>query len=254
MNQPSAREAVAVSGLIVTSYALIDHEEGSVVLVDGGFLGDAVGRIRRELEFHELGWRNVEAIVLSHGHLDHTRNIARLRRETGAPVFAPRIDAAHIEGRYPYRGLSRFCGWIETVGRCLLRYEAPEIDHWFEPGDELPFWGGLRVVGLPGHTLGHCGFYSEPERLLLAGDLFSNFLGFAKPPPPWFNVDGQRVWESIRLADEIVPLDGGVLLNHPRDASPQWHREDLARLAARSRRDVSRKSSPREQSPDAGPE
>ncbi len=227
---------VPVSGLVVTNYVLVDSRERRAVLVDGGFLGNAVGRTEAALADQGLRFTDVEAILLTHGHLDHTRNLARLKRETGAPIHAPATDRAHVEGRYPYRGLARVCGWLEAIGRRLLRYEVPEIDHWFVPGERLPFWGGLEVIGLPGHTLGHCGFYSPGNRLLLAGDLFSNFLGFAKLPPPWFNVDGGMIRESIREADQRTPADGGVLLNHPRDASPAWHREDLARLAERFRR------------------
>ena len=58
----------------------------------------------------------------------------------------------------------------------MLRVGQPAIiDVPIADGDELPFWGGLRVVHLPGHTLGHCGFYSKAHDLLFSGDLFASY-------------------------------------------------------------------------------
>lgn len=235
MSDLSRFEVLPVPGIVVTFHALLDHETGKVSLVDGGFMGDVVARLRRLLRSRGFDLKDIEAILLTHGHLDHTRNLARLRRLTEAPIYAPEAERAHVEGRYPYRGFSRICGWAEAIGRWLLSYEVPLIDSWFTPQVELPFWGGLQVVPLPGHTLGHCGFYSRELQLLIAGDLFSNFLGFPKLPPPWFNVDGRMVVRSILAADALLPADGAVVLNHGRDASPDWHREDLARLAGKFR-------------------
>lgn len=235
MSNTSRLEVLPVRGSLVTFHALLDHETGKVILVDGGFMGNVVARLCRSLRFRGFGFKDVEAILLTHGHLDHTRNLAQLKRLTEAPIFAPVAERAHIEGRYPYRRLSRVCGWAEATGRRFLSYEVPEVDFWFNPYEKFSFWGGLQVVSLPGHTLGHCGFYSKRLKLLFAGDLFSNFMGFPRLPPPWLNVDGQMVRRSILVADALVPAGGGVVLNHGRDASPASHREDLARLAGQVR-------------------
>ena len=36
----------------------------------------------------------------------------------------------------------------------------------------------LRVIHLPGHTQGHCGFYSQRFSLLFTGDLFASYPGW----------------------------------------------------------------------------
>ena len=61
-----------------------------------------------------------------------------------------------------------WCGRLERVGYGVLRYRPAQIDRCISDGDELPFWGGLRVVHLPGHTEGHCGFYSARHDLLFS--------------------------------------------------------------------------------------
>ncbi len=73
------------------------------------------------------------------------------------------------------------CGWLEAAGRFVLRIPRARVDRTFADGDVLPFWGGLRVVHLPGHTRGHCGFYSERHDLLFSGDLFASY--FLEHPP-----------------------------------------------------------------------
>ena len=111
--------------------------------------------------------------------------------------------------------------------------QIPEIDHWFGDGDDFPeVWGGLRVIGMPGHTIGHCGFYSERKELLFAADLFSNFRGRAKLPPPWFNVDRSELVRSLQKANTLK-LSGGVLLSHCCPGTAEQHRQDLNSLAAK---------------------
>jgi len=189
-------------------------------------------RIAAELEKAGRNISEVSRILLSHGHIDHTLNIAELKRLSGAEVWAPEIDANHIAGNYQYKGISRVCGWMETATRRMFSYEAPEIDRWFSPGECLNVWGGLEVIPLPGHTLGHVGFYSGQRRLLFAADLFANFYYHAKLPPPWFNVDRAAINESLKRADAL-DLSGGVLVSHCHRGNPATHRRDLAKLAAR---------------------
>ena len=129
------------------------------------------------------------------------------------------------------------CGIAEWLGRNLLGYESPPVDRWLEQEELLPFWGGLRVISLPGHTRGHCGFFSEEQDLLVAGDLFSNYLRFAKIPPPWFNVDTAEIRKSLVRADDLLSEKGRVILNHGNTWNWFRNRGDLANLARRCRRE-----------------
>lgn len=170
-----------IRDFIVHFHALVDEE--GVYLIDSGFLG-AVGRLRRKLASIGRSMKDVRAILLTHGHLDHTLNAARIAEESGAKVLCPRLDAQHLDGTYPYRGITRTCAWAEAAGRAVFRYRVPKVDQWIEPREVLPFWGGLQVIGLPGHTIGHVGFYSPSRELLFSGDLFSNYLGIGRRPRP----------------------------------------------------------------------
>jgi glyoxylase-like metal-dependent hydrolase (beta-lactamase superfamily II) len=91
-------------GRLAHHYALFapSPEKGGIVLLDGGFLSST--RKRWLPEFEKLGFapEQVEAILVSHGHIDHTLNLAEWKRLTGARIYAPALDQAHLEGTFPY--------------------------------------------------------------------------------------------------------------------------------------------------------
>jgi glyoxylase-like metal-dependent hydrolase (beta-lactamase superfamily II) len=192
-----------IRGIFGTCHVLVD-ERRRVTLIDTGLLG-YVPKFTAFFARHGLGPRDVEAILLTHGHLDHTGNVAWLRAWTGAPVFAHPLEQPHIDGVYPYCGLTRICGVLEAAGRAVARYRGVPIDHAFEDGDLLPFWGGLRVVHLPGHTLGHCGFWSERHRLLFSGDLVAIYGRWTVTPPRFLNVSPELIPASLRKAAALKP-------------------------------------------------
>ncbi len=225
-----AENCLQLRGRVVHHYALL--ENNGITLIDGGFLSNTPAKTAGLLKEAGRSLSEINQIILTHGHIDHTLHIAELQQLTGAKVFAPLLDRDHIEGRYAYKGLSRVCGLLERTARAAFRYERPVIDQWFAPGDILPFWNGLEVIPLPGHTYGHAGLYSASQELLFAGDLFSNFHYRPKPPPRIFNVETRSIDESILRADSL-PLSGGVLLSHCHRGTPQDHRNDLKRIALR---------------------
>ena len=66
-------------------------------------------------------------------------------------------------------------------------------------------WGGLRVVHLPGHTEGHCGFYSARHDLLFSGDLYASYFFGPHLPPPILNSLPELIPGSLRKALELDP-------------------------------------------------
>jgi glyoxylase-like metal-dependent hydrolase (beta-lactamase superfamily II) len=216
-------QIVPLRGLIVQHHLIICDD--GVDLIDGGFMG-GIDRIQKALRKHGKTLSDVRSILLTHGHLDHTLNVAKLKKLTTCRVYAPRADRDHVMGRHQYCGWARVAGWLEGMGRFLFRFETPEIDHWFEPGERIH---GLEVIALPGHTAGHCGFLQSETGLLFAGDLFTDHFGKPSPPPAILNDDSAMARASIRTA---AGLDlEGVMLNHARKSEPSQTLLSLIDLA-----------------------
>ncbi|QYM78127.1 MBL fold metallo-hydrolase [Horticoccus luteus] len=193
-----------IRGVMGLCHLLVD-ERGQAVLLDTGLVGEP-WLIRWKLHRLGLGPRDLKAILLTHGHLDHAGNLAWAKRWSGARIYAHPAEQAHIDGTFPYTGAAVRCGKLERAGRRILRVGQPaRIDVGLADGDELPWWGGLRVVHLPGHTLGHCGFYSARHDLLFSGDLFASYFFNVHLPPRILNAAPAMIPASLEKAQRLNP-------------------------------------------------
>ena len=182
------------------------YDGDDTVLLDTGLAGEMFFIQRL---FHRLGLKpqSLKAIILTHGHLDHAGNLAKLKEWSGARVFGHPLEQAHVDGTYPYQGINRWCGRLETAGRKALGYRPAKIDEYLSDGQRLPFWGGLEVVHLPGHTLGHCGFFSARHNLLFSGDMMASYFFNAHKP-----------WAILNSAPELLPASAERI----RRLKPRW--------------------------------
>ena len=192
-----------IRGAMGVCHLLVDAD--GAVLLDTGLVGEP-WLIRRRMARLGLRPGDIRAILLTHGHIDHAGNVAWANEWTGAPLYAHALEQPHIDGAYPYAGPSVWCGRLERAGRAFLRIGKPaRIDVPLADGDELPFWGGLRVVHLPGHTRGHCGFYSRRHDLLFSGDLFASYFFNAHFPPRILNSAPELIPDSLEKARRLNP-------------------------------------------------
>jgi glyoxylase-like metal-dependent hydrolase (beta-lactamase superfamily II) len=222
-----------IRGVMGVCHLLVDAQ-GEAVLLDTGLVGEP-SLIRWRLRQLALQPNSIKAILLTHGHIDHAGNLAWAKAFTGAPIYAHPAEQQHIDGTYPYAGVNVWCGRMENAGRAVLRVGRPaRIDVPLCDGDDLPFWGGLRVVHLPGHTLGHCGFYSQRHDLLFSGDLFSSYFFNVHFPPAILNSAPEQLPATH---EKVVRLNPRLIVPQHYDVlDGALHRRRFERLLAKRAR------------------
>jgi glyoxylase-like metal-dependent hydrolase (beta-lactamase superfamily II) len=149
---------------------LVGDPGGAWVLVDTGLPWFA-NRIRRRAE--ERFGRPPAAIVLTHGHFDHSGNVEELAALWSAPVYAHRLELPFLTGRSDYPPFDPTVGGVTGLlarsfpnqGIDLKRRVHPLPADGLVPG--LPGW---RWIHTPGHTAGHVALFRDGDRTLLAGD------------------------------------------------------------------------------------
>lgn len=214
-----------IRGFMACCHLLEDGDASA--MIDTGMVGEPF-LIRWLVRKRGLKPNSIKAVLLTHGHLDHAGNLAWLKGWSGAKVYAHAEETRHVAGTYPYMGIARWCGRAEAVGRFLFRYHAATIDEFLTDGQELPLWGGLRAIHLPGHTAGHCGFYSASHDLLFSGDMFASYFFNVHKPPAFLNSVPQRLVESVEKVQRLNPR--WIIPSHYDYLDGALHRRRFAKL------------------------
>jgi len=214
-----------IRGVMGSCFLLADDNVSA--MIDTGMVGEPflIKSLVRKLG---LSPQSIKAILLTHGHLDHAGNLAWLKTWTGGRVYSHLLESRHVAGTYPYSGATLWCGRLEAAGRLVFRYHAAAIDEFIIDGQELPFWGGLRVMHLPGHTAGHCGFYSAKHDLLFSGDMFASYCFSLHRPPAILNSAPEHFPASVEKIRRLNPR--WILPSHYDFLDGELHRRRFARL------------------------
>ena len=230
---------------VVNFYVVEDG--GRLTVVDAGapadwdLLARHVGSLGRSLA-------DIEAVVLTHAHSDHTGFAERARSEAGATV---RVHGSDVERATTGATPKNEAGY----GRYLLRWEAyrtllglmrtrglkivPIADvSAFEDGATLEVPGAPRVLHAPGHTEGSCAILFEARRALVTGDVLSTRNPLTGRTGPQIGPDGlnQDSEQALRSLDRLASVPADVLLPGHGDPWTDGVAEAvrLARVAGRS--------------------
>lgn len=121
---------------------------------------------------------DVDAVLITHHHLDHAGNAERLR-SSGARVLSHPADAPYLRGerKRSNRGMARYLlrPWYLAymagyVAKGITRTPAVAQLDELSDGEVVDVPGSPRVVHAPGHTAGSCALFLGDYSLLFTGD------------------------------------------------------------------------------------
>jgi hydroxyacylglutathione hydrolase len=142
------------------SYLVVDDQAGRAVFVDPGDEADEL------IAMGEASGAEIDAIWLTHAHIDHIGAVAGVRRRWPVPVFMHPRDSAVFE---------RAGEVAHMYGLAFEKPDPPDID--LAEGQQVGV-GSLRfeVLHMPGHAPGLVVFVGEG--VMIGGDLlFAGSIG-----------------------------------------------------------------------------
>ena len=145
-------------------YVLKDNQKNKTAVIDPGDFDT----VQKFLKKHNL---NLDYILSTHHHWDHTGGNLKLKKEWSCLIYGFKEDAKRIPG----------------------------IDIGLSEGETV-FVGSLcfEVLYVPGHTLGHIAFWNKKNKILFCGDTV-----FAMGCGRLFEGSPQQMFNSLRKIKKL---------------------------------------------------
>ncbi|MGH9872652.1 MAG: MBL fold metallo-hydrolase [Pyrinomonadaceae bacterium] len=165
--------------------------------------GDDSAAIVEAIDKHDL---ELQAIAVTHAHLDHIGGVAALKKAKPAAHIM-----LHKADEFIYDALPEQAAWLgvprEQWAALGLDFDAPpRVDGYWEDG-QLYEVGDLQfqVIHCPGHTPGHVVLFAAKERKVFVGDvLFAGSVGRTDLP----GGSTEQLLDSIM--NKLLPLGDDV--------------------------------------------
>jgi glyoxylase-like metal-dependent hydrolase (beta-lactamase superfamily II) len=213
------------------NWALVT-EGDAVTVVDAGYPNDGAALLA-SLDAIGRSPQDVQAVLLTHAHLDHMGGIPTLLAQHRVPVLTGAVEVAHARRDYEeqispgqmLRQCTHWSGitWMAQTLKAVLPHakmsvpSAAPVPH----GEALDLPGSPTPVSTPGHTSGHTAYILEPAGVLFTGDAFVTAHPLLPGPPrpqllpSVFSEDEAEMHVSLQRlselpADVIVPGHGPV--------------------------------------------
>ncbi|MBA2341674.1 MAG: MBL fold metallo-hydrolase [Pyrinomonadaceae bacterium] len=185
--------------------------------------GEPAPEIIEAIERHGL---NLQAIALTHAHMDHIGGVSWLKSlKPEAEIILHEADAAS------YHALPEQPAWLGIPRAQWAMYgvefeKPPAIDRYWSKGEiyavgELAF----KILHCPGHAPGHVVLFEEKERVAIVGDcLFAGSIGRTDLPfGSMEDLMDSIVNKILPLGDDVRALTGhgaNTTIGHERLTNP----------------------------------
>jgi glyoxylase-like metal-dependent hydrolase (beta-lactamase superfamily II) len=180
--------------------AALLESEGLRAIVDPG-PGSTLETLRKQLQARGLSVRNLDALLLTHIHLDHAGASGALVRENPRlAVYVHKNGAPHMAdpSKLLASALRLWPNELQQLFGETLPVPAENL-RILEGGETLPLGSGkLEVVYTPGHASHHVSYFDHDQGVAFVGDTTGvrieghSYVMPATPPP---DID-LEIWEN----------------------------------------------------------
>lgn len=208
-----------MTDIFVNLYFVQDQDSDRWVLIDTG-TALASSRIQKMAATLFGKDSRPEAIILTHGHFDHSGSVKELAATWDVPVYAHPTEMPYLTGRSSYPPAEPAVGggmiaWLSGV----LPLTPINIHKYVRPlpqDGKVPGLAGWTWLHTPGHAPGHVSLFRESDSLLIAGDALATTKAESVLPtllkqehlsgPPAFVVyDWGAAEKSVKKLAELQP-------------------------------------------------
>ncbi|PLP56058.1 hypothetical protein CYK37_27680 [Mesorhizobium loti] len=182
-------------------------QQNCTILFDGdskaGVVVDPGGDVERILAAVRDNAISVEAIWITHGHIDHAGGAMDLKDALGVDIIGPHEDDRSLLDNLENQ--ARRFGIADTIRNCTP-------DRFLKEGETVSFGDHtFEVLHCPGHAPGHVVFFNREARFAHVGDvLFHGSIGRTDLP------GGSHETLIRMIKEKLLPLgdDIGFLCGH----------------------------------------
>ena len=203
----------------VNVYFVETGTPGEWVLIDTGLPGSAKTIIAAADKLFYPG-SHPEAIILTHGHIDHLGSARELADHWRVPVIAHPLELPYLTGKAQYPPCDPTTGGSLAFTSRFFPAQLPNLAERVQAlnADDpaTPYLMSWRWLHVPGHAPGQLAFFREADRTLIGGDAFATchhdsvpavLLGrpkISRAGTP-FNYDWDASRRSVQLLADLEP-------------------------------------------------
>nr|VFK24581.1 MAG: Glyoxylase, beta-lactamase superfamily II [Candidatus Kentron sp. MB]VFK27113.1 MAG: Glyoxylase, beta-lactamase superfamily II [Candidatus Kentron sp. MB]VFK74902.1 MAG: Glyoxylase, beta-lactamase superfamily II [Candidatus Kentron sp. MB] len=178
----------------VNTYLIQDEQSGACVIVDTGESNELA------LRLSALDPRpDVQAILITHAHIDHAGGLIDLQEAFDAPTYLPELEKPFLDT------MAQQGGWF---GAPDMNRFSGRIDHLVRDGDTIRVGDmAFQFLSTPGHSPGQGCYYTDTD--ILVGDtIFAGSIGRTDLPGSNHAQMKQSLRRLVELPGHLQVLSG----------------------------------------------